>query len=256
MSCDATNEYTEMFFAEQGDGSVASAEVIVPIVLSLFPCASVIDVGCGVGGWLRVFQRNGVSDILGIDGDYVPRDMLKIPRERFKATDLRMLPDLGQFDIACSVEVAEHLPENCADQFVAALVAAAPVVVFSAAIPHQGGTSHLNEQWQSHWARKFARHGYVAVDCIRPKVFQDHRVEWWYRQNIVVYCDPIRRPSDWPIVDAHYVLNHVDPSMIETLAARRNYPYAGREALEMIAHCGRVLASAVWRRACNWGRSC
>jgi len=150
--------YDESFYQGQQDGSVSSAQIVVPIVLSLFPCRSVVDFGCCVGGWLKEFERNGVADYLGVDGDYVARHLLKIPADRFRPIDLRNVSDLGRgFDLACSLEVAEHLPEDRAKSFVAALVKAAPVVLFSAAISLQGGTEHVNEQWQSYRAKLFAR---------------------------------------------------------------------------------------------------
>ena len=143
---DTSAVYDETFYERQQDGSIRSAEIVVPIVLSLFPCHSVVDFGCGVGGWLREFERRGVNDYLGVDGDYVSRQMLKIPADRFMPLDLRNVGDLGRrFDLACSLEVAEHLPEERAKPFVAALVKAAPVILFSAAVPRQGGTGHLNE---------------------------------------------------------------------------------------------------------------
>jgi glycosyltransferase involved in cell wall biosynthesis len=69
------------------------------------------------------------------------------------------------------------------------LVRHASVVLFSAAIPDQGGTAHLNEQWPSYWAELFARRGYQAYDAIRPAVWDDQQVAWWYRQNILVFAD-------------------------------------------------------------------
>src|ERR1039458_216669 len=40
-------------------------------------------IGCGDGTWLSVFRKLAVDDILGIDGDYVTRDLLQIPQDRF-----------------------------------------------------------------------------------------------------------------------------------------------------------------------------
>ena len=109
--------YPETFYAKQQDGSISSAQVVVPIVLSLFQCHSVVDVGCGVGGWLKEFERHGISDYLGVDGDYVSRQLLKIPADRFMPLDLHNVIGLGRrFDLACSLEVAEHLPRIRADR--------------------------------------------------------------------------------------------------------------------------------------------
>jgi SAM-dependent methyltransferase len=210
--------YTREFYEEIQAGSTSSADVIVPILLSIFPAASVVDVGCGNGAWLQAFDGNGVTNYLGVDGAHVPPDMLRIPSERFRAEDLSQLLEIGQrFDIACSLEVAEHLPKECSEQFVKLLARAAPVVLFSAAIPHQTGDGHLNEQWQSYWSNLFIAHDYVAIDCIRPAVYGDPRVDWWYRQNTLVYCDSNNRPAQYLPVSNPWDLNRVDPEMVEML---------------------------------------
>jgi hypothetical protein len=61
------------------------------------------------------------------------------------------------------------------------------VVLFSAAIPHQGGTHHVNEQWPDYWAALFERHAYTVVDAIRPRIWNDPDVEWWYAQNTLLF---------------------------------------------------------------------
>jgi SAM-dependent methyltransferase len=237
--------YSAQFYDVQMAGSTASAEMVVPHILSLFEVSSVIDVGCGVGGWLQVFERHGVTDYLGIDGDYIPRDKLKVPASRFRAADLTALPALARrFDLACTLEVAEHLPEGSAKQFVAGLVSAAPVVLFSAAIPLQGGTSHVNEQWPTYWAKLFAEHGYVAVDCVRPALFENRNIEWWYRQNMLVFCEPAKCPRGYrPTKDA-YELNRIHPAMIEHLVT----PASGTDAVDRIKRAIPVLRGAVARK--------
>jgi SAM-dependent methyltransferase len=163
--------------------------VIVPIVLQLLPVRTVVDVGCGDGSWLAVFQKLGVAEILGIDGDYVDRDLLQIPKENFQAFDLTKPFDLGRvFDLALSLEVAEHLPVESAPAFVESLIRLAPIVLFSAAIPSQGGTHHVNEQWQDEWAALFARHGYLPIDFVRQRVWENEAVEWWYAQNTLLFA--------------------------------------------------------------------
>jgi hypothetical protein len=87
-----------------------------------------------------------------------------------------------------SLEVAEHLPASAANGFVDTLTRLAPVVLFSAAIPHQLGDGHINEQWQGYWIEKFAARGFRAVDCLRPTIWNDRRIEYWYRQNIFMFA--------------------------------------------------------------------
>lgn len=213
-----SNPYSSEFYELQQWGSLTSADIIVPHVLAMFSVSSVADVGCGVGGWLQVFERNGIKDYLGVDGDYVPREMLKIPSDKYLAADLKAIRSLGRkFDLVCSVEVAEHLPAECAQQLVVLLSQTAPIVLFSAALPGQGGTAHLNEQWPTYWASLFAAQGYVAVDCIRPFVYGNEHVEWWYRQNLLIFCLPEKCPKGYRPTTSAYELNRVDPAMIKRL---------------------------------------
>jgi SAM-dependent methyltransferase len=208
--------YSRTFYENQMDGSLSSAAAIVPLVLSKFEVRSVVDFGCGVGTWLAEFARHGVGHYLGIDGDYVDGNMLMIPRERFIARDLREIGDLGEtFDLACSVEVAEHLPPESARLFVAALVKSAPVVLFSAAIPGQGGDGHINEQWPSYWAKLFREHGYAPLDFIRENIIEDDRTEWWYRQNVLMFCRPEKVPAGLSVEANDRWLDRVDPCYYE-----------------------------------------
>jgi SAM-dependent methyltransferase len=195
--------YTERFYERNRTGSRRSAELIVPLIIDLVRPRSVIDVGCGVGTWLSVFLGLGVEDVWGVDGNEVAPELLEMPVKRFLRADLRRPLSLPRrFDLAMSLEVAEHLPEECAAMFVESLVTLAPIVVFSAAIPFQGGTNHVNEQWQDYWAALFERRGYVSLDPIRPRVWSDDRIEWWYAQNLLVFVERGRLESDPRLVRA------------------------------------------------------
>lgn len=184
-----SESYTKSFYEQLRPGATRSAEAIVPLVLGLTQARTVVDIGCGDGSWLSVFQKLGVDDILGIDGDYVTRDLLQIPQDRFRAVDLTKPFSLGRvFDLAISLEVAEHLPADCASVFVKSLTRQAPLVLFSAAIPMQGGNHHINEQWPDKWAELFREHGYLPVDCVRKRVWQNDSIEWWYAQNTLLFA--------------------------------------------------------------------
>jgi hypothetical protein len=130
-----------------------------------------------------------VEDVLGIDGEHVDSELLQIPCQHFQAMDLTKPFRIGgAFDLAVSLEVAEHLPANCALAFVNSLVDLAPLVLFSAAIPHQGGNNHLNEQWPEEWAALFETHDYFAVDFVRKRIWHNEAVEWWYAQNTLLFA--------------------------------------------------------------------
>jgi SAM-dependent methyltransferase len=197
--------YSRAFFRDVSGGARRSAQEIVPLVLDLVQPGSVIDVGCATGTWLALFRAHGVADILGVDGDYVERDRLEIPPEAFRSCDLTQPLALDRrFDLVVSLEVAEHLPGRCAGQFVASLTRLGPVVLFSAAIPHQGGTHHVNGQWQDYWAARFRERGYVAVDCLRWRVWTNDCVEYWYAQNAILYVEAAHLASH-PVLRAEAV---------------------------------------------------
>lgn len=188
--------YTEAYYRWLREGARRSAEEVVPLALDLIRPASVVDVGCGRGTWLAVFRELGIEDVLGIDGDHVDPANLEIPADRFLAADLtRPLRLDREFDLVLSLEVAEHLLEEFASVFVGSLAGLGPVVLFSAAIPFQGGEGHVNEQWPEYWVRHFGDHGYTVVDCLRRRVWGNERVEWWYAQNMLVFARPDRLES-------------------------------------------------------------
>jgi len=171
--------------------SCQSAEQIVPYIMELVRPKSIVDVGCGVGAWLAAFRDIGhIKDYLGIDGDYIQKQHLLIDQSNFLAKNLEKMPiTCGRsFDLAVSLEVAEHLAEELALPFVESLTRLAPVILFSAAIPNQGGANHIHERWPSYWAELFSRFHYVPVDCIRRKFWNNEKVSWWYSQNIILYA--------------------------------------------------------------------
>jgi SAM-dependent methyltransferase len=180
--------FDSAYFRWQGASAERSARVVVPLLVERFHPRSVVDVGCGSGAWLQVFREHGVTDVLGVDAPYLDERALRIPAERFLAHDLAepLHVDRG-FDLALSLEAAHYVPEESAPTLVASIAALAPVVVFGAAVPHQGGGPGRNRQWPAWWGGLFAGHGLRAEDWLRPLVWEDARVDWWYAQNTIVY---------------------------------------------------------------------
>jgi len=183
-------QYNRQFFESQLLESSRSAAKLVPLVLDLMHPRTVVDVGCGIGCWAAQFLAHGAS-VTGVDGDWVDGTMLQIPDICFVQYDLREKLQLEQiFDLAVCVEVGEHLPESRASGLIDDLVRLAPCVLFSAAVPGQGGIAHINEQPLSYWVTRFAERGYQSVDCLRPLIWEDEDIEWWLRQNIVLFAAP------------------------------------------------------------------
>ena len=181
--------FREESFIAHLERAQRSAAVVVSALLEVVRPQSVIDVGCGWGAWLKAFEERGLKDVLGIDGDYIDRSKLLIDVSHFQTADLREPICLNRrFDVALCLEVAEHLPKGRAKGLVADLVSVAPIVMFSEAIPGQGG-DHINEQWPSYWSTLFAHHRYRLVDALRPHLRHERAVEFYYRQNLVLYVE-------------------------------------------------------------------
>jgi SAM-dependent methyltransferase len=178
--------YTAKFYRELESTRDSAAEIL-PIILELLRPASIVDVGCGLGEWLAVAKERGVEDILGVEGAWVNESQLAIAPEKFRTHDLRSPLKLERrFDLALSLEVAEHLPPTAARTLVQSLCEASNTVVFSAAIPGQGGRHHVNEQWPHYWSDLFQEFGYSCYDALRPRIWNNPRVAWYYAQNCLI----------------------------------------------------------------------
>ena len=183
-------EKNRRFFADRHARTRHSATTIAGVVSDVLgtPPARVIDVGCGVGTFLDAFKSSGATTVHGLEGTWLDPRHLVIERDELTQHDLEeTLPEVGSFDLAVCLEVAEHLTPARADSFVDELCRLAPAVLFSAAIPLQGGVGHYNEQWPSWWAERFATRGYQASDCIRGRIWSDDAIGTWYRQNTILY---------------------------------------------------------------------
>lgn len=185
--------YGQRFFDSIDGFSRASAAALVPKLYGLLqrPVA-VVDVGCGRGWFARAFEEAGAVTVLGLDGH---ADGAVCSQYRQLDLSEPFPRSLGRFDVAVSLEVAEHLEPGVDRQFIAGLCDLAPTVVFSAAIPGQRGTGHVNCQPPDHWAGLFRDFGYHTSHAVRWIFWDDDRISWWYRQNLMVAS---LNPTDLP----------------------------------------------------------
>lgn len=177
-----TNTYDNQFFRIEGDYSEKSAKVILPYIINRITVDSMCDFGCGVGAWLHIAESLGISDVLGLDGDYVDRTQLKIAENSFYPCNLEERIYLDKkYDIAISMQVAEHMHEDKAEVFVDNLCDASDIILFSAAIPFQMGTNHYNLQWPSYWIEKFKKRGFCEFGGLRNVFWECENVDVAYK---------------------------------------------------------------------------
>src|SRR5687767_3993056 len=184
--------YSSDFFDYIDVGSRASARKIANLLLQEMTIGSLLDVGSGHGAWAAEWLLAGVPDVIAVDGDYVKADQLAIDKANFIAHDLTQPLELGRaFDLVQSLEVAEHIAADYADVFIDNLVAHSDVVLFSAAVPNQGGEHHVNEQPPQYWRERFTARGYAPFDWLRPRIADWREVKAWYRYNSLIYANEV-----------------------------------------------------------------
>lgn len=212
-----------------GEQTGHSAAAVMRHLLSIFDVTSTVEIGCGNAHWTRAGLDLGVQQYLAADGDWNDLRDLLVDQDRFVAIDLAHPLALSRrFDLAICLEVAEHVGEEHAETIVDSLVRASDVILFGAAVPFQGGSGHINEQWASWWRERFSREGFVPFDLVRPKFWADRSIHYWYRQNPFVYVKRCNAEATRRVAEAQRALyaepvlfDAVVPEKFEELASYR-----------------------------------
>lgn len=110
----------------------------------------IIDVGCGPGIYVKALRDSG-HEVIGIDPDPKCPETIK-----------SIFDEDGKYDLALCLEVAEHIDKSLSDQVVKKLTEIAPIIIFSAALPGQGGHGHINCQPKEYWKNKFGKMNFVV----------------------------------------------------------------------------------------------
>jgi len=200
--------------------NIQSPAEIAPFVYDLIKPQSVIDVGCGLGSFLKAFKQMGVKKVMGIDGKWCNKELLfeNITANEFLEKDLEKPINIGKkFDLAISTEVAEHLTVERANSFVDDLTNLSDIVLFSAAIPNQGGDHHYNEQWIDYWESKFSRYNFVMYDVLRPQFWNNDQIFWWYRQNMVLFIKQDKNVQGLDSLSSGNMKRVVHPQLYSTV---------------------------------------
>jgi hypothetical protein len=136
-------------------------------VAELFNIKECVDLGCGVGSYMEGMLQGGVNEIVGYEYSYdasikFTPDEMKPFIQKGDAT--RPIKFGKKYDLSWSVEVAEHIPTECSDQFVNNLCnASGKYILLTAAPEGQRGTGHINCQPQKFWIEKFEKRGFKHV---------------------------------------------------------------------------------------------
>jgi SAM-dependent methyltransferase len=176
---------------EDREMRVLNALKCLKIVRRYVPFSSVIDFGCGIGGWLQAAKMLGAAKVTGIEGAWVRDTASLLAEEELVVADLssERLDYRRSFDLCLSIEVAEHLPESAADLFCRNLTDAANVVVFSAALVGQGGVGHINEQDPRYWVDRFWALNFVPLELVRPAISGEPGMYPWLQQNVIAFIN-------------------------------------------------------------------
>lgn len=186
------NLYNKKFYESNRQTTLLGSKIILKLVFDKLKKQpkNIIDIGCGTGEWLNSAFELGVKDLSGLDGPWVESKSLINKEIKLKKIDLNI--DFLQykskkFDFLICSEVLEHLDPKNNFKIIKKLCELSDVILFSAAIPGQRGTKHINCQWQSYWIKIFQLYNFKMHDIIRPSIWTNDDVEFWLKQNIFLF---------------------------------------------------------------------
>ena len=214
-------QYSEEYYKQHEEGAIRSAENILSFLYDKLKFNTIADLGCGVGCWAMVAKKQFNANILGID--FHDHTYLLLDENEYICADLTKPISLGRtFDLVISLEVAEHIEGSNSNTFLDNLCSAGRRILFSAALPGQGGIGHVNEKPLSYWTEQFVHRGYLALDVIRPHFWNCDDVEIWYRNNSILFADKgifletiNKFESYLPMIDI------IHPKMLQRIIDRR-----------------------------------
>lgn len=206
--------YTEVFWEMNARHATALAGPVAEYLADRISVRSLVDLGCGQAIILaRVAVRCNAKELMGIDGSYAA-SRVRIPPNRFLPLDLEtanlhMLVQ-NSFDLAMCLEVVEHLTFPAADRIIDWMCGHASVILFSAAIPGQGGYGHINEQWPSYWIERFKRRDFEVDGAVRAALWDRQEIPCYYRQNLLMFY---RRGTVMRVAGSDFTQDVVHPEL-------------------------------------------
>ena len=181
------------YYDSQVEGpSSRSAPTISEAIYTEFSPTRVVDVGCGTGALLERFRDRG-CEVLGLDYSEAALLFCRVRHLNVLKFDLEkeVFMDTSRFDVAISLEVAEHLPAEVADRYVDLLTRLSSVIIFSAARPGWGGMDHVNEQPPSYWIAKFQQRGFEHEETLSNRWSEEWKaagtVASYYYEHLMIF---------------------------------------------------------------------
>ncbi len=201
-----------------------------------FGPASVLDLGCGLGGYIRMFAEWGASEVRGVDG--YPTSELFLSPSNYTSHDLSQPLALGRrYDLVVCTEVIEHIDEAYEDIALQTIARhASNVILFSAAQPNQPGIGHVNCKSLAHWLDRWRELGWepAAFDSLAVRSLSTYS---WFRKNLVVLMRAERAHASFPAFA---------PDDLERLAGQQ-WSWYGQERRIITHPFSRGVADAVPR---------
>jgi cyclopropane fatty-acyl-phospholipid synthase-like methyltransferase len=145
---------------------------------------SVVDLGCGMGNYVKTFRLNNINAI-GFDGN---PNTPELTNNLCKILDLSIPKQFDEpFDWVMSIEVGEHLPPQFEDIFIHNLHNNNKCgIVLSWAIKGQGGHGHFNEQNNDYIKSKICDLGYINDIEIENNLRHNSTLRW-FKNTIMVF---------------------------------------------------------------------
>ncbi len=194
--------YNKDFFLSNQKEGLKIAEWFISLLQDIFEFQSLIDLGCATGHYLFYALKEGVSDVLGVEGSPAAFSNLLVDKKYIIQHDLRKPLNLNRkYDIALSIEVAEHIDKKYSDVYLKSMCDCSDLIIFTAATPNQGGKCHVNEQPHKWWIEKFKKHSFrfdkKMTDLLRRKIKENAEagkfIVFWLEPNIMVFCRESKR---------------------------------------------------------------
>jgi len=175
--------YDKEFYKRNYKFQKALADNLAEWIAEKYKPKSIVDFGCGCGFFSGTIAKLTGGEAIGFNGDIPENKEIDIYQDDLS----KNITGTELYDLVISLEVAEHIREDCADIFINNLINHGDRILFSAATPGQGGENHINEQPHEYWHKKFEDRGYKCFDIIRPLLKDKKEVPFWYRNNIFLY---------------------------------------------------------------------